>query len=127
MPDLTGSPLSPGGPLTAWSWLQEYLEAQFYSCAATGSPLDDSLTGSSAGTLTGCQKASLDTTTQAYAEELMQNEMTHVQFLRAALGPLAVSQPAIDIGAAFSTAANAAAGEGLPGCACCVHACTVRL
>ena len=91
--------------------LQEYLEAQFYSCAATGSPLDDSLTGSSAGTLTGCQKANLDMATQAYAEELMQNEMTHVQFLRAALGPLAVSQPAIDIGTAFATAANAAAGE----------------
>ena len=43
----------------------------------------------------------------------MQNEMTHVKFLRAALGPLAVPQPAINIGSAFAAAADAAAG------ACC--------
>ena len=47
----------------------------------------------------------------------MQNEMTHVKFLRAALGPLAVPQPAINIGSAFAAAADAAAGA-------CVAACS---
>ena len=42
----------------------EYLEAQFYTCAATGSPLPTSMTGSSPGMLTGCQKANLDGPTQ---------------------------------------------------------------
>ena len=46
--------------------------------------------------------------------ELMENEQTHVTFLRTALASAAVDQPAIDIGPAFAAAANAAAGEYWP-------------
>jgi Ferritin-like domain len=49
---------------------------------------------------------------QAYADELARNELAHVRLLRAALGDAAVACPQIDIGAAFSAAANAAATLG---------------
>ena len=90
----------------------EYLEAEFYSCTALGKPLDADLRGGGPAS-TGCQKASLDGPTQAYAEELASNEIAHVTFLRQALGSQAVAMPQINIGSAFSDAANAAAGSTL--------------
>jgi len=91
----------------------EYLEAQFYSYAATGQGLPSSLltgTGTQGAVIAG-QKANLSTPLViAYANEIAADELKHVEFLRSALGSSAVSQPAIDVsaGGAFTTAAQAA-------------------
>ncbi|KAK9810916.1 hypothetical protein WJX73_008035 [Symbiochloris irregularis] len=89
----------------------EYLEAEFYSCAATGSPLPSSLRGSGAPLSTGCQKANLTTVGQQLAEELLKNEMNHVEVLRNALGSAAVAAPLLNVGTAFSDVLNAALGS----------------
>jgi hypothetical protein len=93
----------------------EYLEAQFYSYAATGNGLSASLlTGTGTqGAVTPGQKANLSNPAViAYANEIAQDELNHVEFLRSQLGSSAVAQPAIDVSAtptsAFSMAAQAA-------------------
>lgn len=93
----------------------EYLEAQFYAYAATGTGLPSSqLTGTGTqGAATGGRAVSFtDPVVRQYAKEIAQDEIAHVAFLRQALGSAAVAQPAIDIGAdpngAFSSAARAA-------------------
>jgi hypothetical protein len=95
----------------------EYLEAQFYSYAAFGTPLSSTLTGTSPGTLTATNarrvdNLSSDSLVADYAREIANDEIAHVTFLRAQLGASAVVQPAIDISAtptsAFSNAARAA-------------------
>ena len=91
----------------------EYLEAQFYSYAATGMGLPAAdLTGTGTqGAVTPGTKANL--TSQLvinYAAEIAKDEVNHVQYLRTALGNAAVAQPAIDVsaGGAFTAAALAA-------------------
>ena len=93
----------------------EYLEAQFYSYAVTGSGLPNSmLTGlGTQGAVTGGRKVNFtDPIVAQYAAEIQQDEVAHVGFLRSALGSAAVAQPAIDVGTdpngAFSSAARAA-------------------
>ncbi|KQS48113.1 MULTISPECIES: ferritin-like domain-containing protein [unclassified Sphingomonas] len=93
----------------------EYLEAQFYSYAAYGTGLDNSLlsgTGQQGAVLGGRQVTFTDPIVQQYAREIAQDEIAHVKFLRSALGTSAVAQPAIDVSvsptSAFSTAAQAA-------------------
>ena len=94
----------------------EYLQAQFYSYAATGSSglTAAQLTGlGTQGAVTGGRAVVFsDTLVSQYANEIAQAEVQHVAFLRAQLGTLAVAQPAIDIGStatsAFSTAMRAA-------------------
>jgi hypothetical protein len=102
----------------------EYLEAQFYSFAANGVGLSNSLL-----TGTGTQGAVLggsavnfggDATVSAsdaaiignFAREIAADEAAHVAFLRSALGSSAIAQPTIDLSAsptsAFSKAAAAA-------------------
>ncbi|KAK9802752.1 hypothetical protein WJX73_008610 [Symbiochloris irregularis] len=90
----------------------EYLEAEWYSCAATGQPLPSELRGGGPAS-TGCQKAFLGLEAQAIAEEFAQDETNHVRFLRNALGSQAVPIPQLNIGSAFSEAANAVTGEQL--------------
>ncbi|CAN5367118.1 ferritin-like domain-containing protein [soil metagenome] len=93
----------------------EYLEAQFYSYAVTGSGLSASMlsgTGNQ-GALTGGRKVNFtDPIVEQYANEIAADEIAHVKFLRDQLGSSAVAQPAIDIGTdpngAFSAAARAA-------------------
>ena len=93
----------------------EYLEAQFYLYAATGSGLASNLldgTGTR-GEATGGRKVNFtDPLVAQYAREIASDERAHVAFLRSALGTAAVAQPAIDIGTApngaFSSAARAA-------------------
>ena len=91
----------------------EYLEANFYSFASTGAPIDSSLmsgTGTQ-GSITPGQKANLSSAlTIAYANDITKDEVNHVKFLRSALGTSAVAQPALDLspGGAFTTAAMAA-------------------
>jgi hypothetical protein len=93
----------------------EYLEAQFYSYAATGAGLPVGLlggTGTQGAVTGGRQVAFTDPLVAQYAREIAADEQAHVAFLRRAIGTTAVSQPAIDIGTsatgAFSTAARAA-------------------
>ena len=94
----------------------EYLEAQFYSYAATGAGLPNNLltgTGTQGGVIGGRKVAFTDPVVSQYAQEIAQDEVAHVTFLRQQLGGSAVSQPAIDVGGtdpngAFSKAAQAA-------------------
>lgn len=87
----------------------EYLEAEFYLRAATGSGLSSADAGSGAGDVTGGMAVSFKTPAiQQYAQEIANHEQAHVQFLRKALGSAAVSRPAIDLTNSFNAAAMAA-------------------
>jgi hypothetical protein len=95
----------------------EYLEAQFYSYAVTGTGLANAqLTGTGTqGAVTGGRQVDFsgDPIIGRMAQEIAADEAAHVAFLRATLGATtAVAQPAIDISAsatgAFSQAAQAA-------------------
>lgn len=87
----------------------EYLEAEFYLHAATGSGLASADTGSSAGTVSGGSKVSgLSTAQQNILNEIAYDEQEHVRFLRSALGSSAVSRPAIDLTNSFNALAKAA-------------------
>lgn len=80
----------------------EYLEAQFYSYAANGTGLPDSML-SGTGTrgqlnATGAGKVPFtDPVVAAYAREIAADEINHVNFLRSALMSAAVAMPDIDI------------------------------
>jgi hypothetical protein len=84
----------------------EYLEAEFYLRAATGSGLADSDTapGSASNTTTGSvtagsagQVPNLTAAQQDILNEIAYEEQAHVKFLRSALGSAAVARPAIDL------------------------------
>ena len=89
------------------------LEAQFYSCAVYGHGLSDELTGYGPQPL-GCQAANF-TNDDIYsiAMDVANNEIAHVSFLRSALGNYSVQCPLVNIGDAFSAAADAALGTTL--------------
>jgi hypothetical protein len=94
----------------------EYLEASFYSYAANGVDLSQSLlggTGTQGAIDGGMQVTFADPLVMAYAKEIANDELAHVTFLRTQLGSAAIARPAIDIGGsnpsgAFSMAAQAA-------------------
>lgn len=94
----------------------EYLEAQFYQYAVSGTGLPAAQltgTGTQGGVVPGHAVSFKDPVVSAYANEIAKDEADHVRFLRSALGSSAVAQPAIDVGyqdpnGAFSTAARAA-------------------
>ena len=94
----------------------EYLEAQFYMYAATGSGLPANLltgTGTQGAVIGGRKVNFTDPVVSQYAQEIAADEVAHVTFLRTALGGSAVAQPAIDVGGtdpngAFSSAARSA-------------------
>jgi hypothetical protein len=91
----------------------EYLEAQFYSFAANGTALPDTLlvgTGLAGPANGGRQVAFTDPMVRAFAREIAADEQAHVAFLRTALGTSAVAQPEVDLspGGAFTAAARAA-------------------
>jgi hypothetical protein len=93
----------------------EYLEAEFYNVAVFGTTLTVAQTSGTGtpGIATGGRKVVFtDPVVAQYAKEIAQDEVAHVNFLRAQLGASAVAQPAIDIGvtptSAFSNAARAA-------------------
>ncbi|HEX5280726.1 MAG TPA: ferritin-like domain-containing protein [Micropepsaceae bacterium] len=116
----SGSGTPPGsGPTDAeifnFALNLEYLEAEFYSFASTGSGLAASMltgTGTQGAATGGRQVSFSDPVVSQFASELAKDEMEHVNFLRTTLGSAAVAQPAIDIGTspsgAFSSAARAA-------------------
>ena len=97
----------------------EYLEAQFYTLAASGTTIDQLSTpigigsGTSASTGAGtvitkaggptaCKVPFTNTVIQAYAQEIALEEQKHVSYLRNALGSLAVAQPQLDLYNSFS-------------------------
>lgn len=91
----------------------EYIEAEYYLRAFTGSGLaqgDTTGTGVAGSVTGGGQVPFRSTAIQGYAQRLTVDEQTHVRFLRAALGSSAVARPAID----FTNTFNAlAVGAGL--------------
>ncbi|DBA72771.1 hypothetical protein WJX79_010734 [Trebouxia sp. C0005] len=87
----------------------EYLEANFYHCAAYGTPISNNNGGPDP---TGCVIGNYDSATLALAVELAGDEASHVLAIQAALGSAAIAQPAINL-TAFSAAANAAFGTTL--------------
>jgi hypothetical protein len=87
----------------------EYLEAEFYLRAATGSGLAAADTGNSTSKTTGgSQVPGMSSLQTQYVNEIAQNELDHVRFLRSALGSSAVAAPAIDLSASFNALASAA-------------------
>lgn len=87
----------------------EYLEASYYQIGVNGTGLSAANMGSGAGTVTGGSQVTFATPAiQAYAAEIANDELLHVEFLRSALGSAAVSMPAIDFTNAFNNAAIAA-------------------
>jgi hypothetical protein len=83
----------------------EYLEAEYYLYAATGSGLSAADAGTGAGTTivpsTGTMVSFADKYLQQYANEIAQDELNHVRFLRAAIGAVSGAtvqpRPAIDL------------------------------
>jgi hypothetical protein len=111
----TTTPVTPVTPtLTDADYLNfalnlEYLEAEFYLRAATGSGLSSTDAGSGAGTVTGGAQVNFATAAYAsYANLIAQDELNHVRLLRAALGTSAVARPNIDLTAGFNAVASAA-------------------
>lgn len=93
----------------------EYLEAEFYLLAATGSGLAPADTGKAPGATTGGAKiAGLTPLQQNILNEIAFDEQNHVQYLRATikkLGGTPADKPAIDL-TFFAALASAA---GIPG------------
>lgn len=89
----------------------EYLEAQFYLHAVTGSGLPDKLTSGKGdrGHVRGGRRVHFESKMiREYAHEIAHDELAHVRFLRAALGNGAVAQPQINLKRSFTLAAQAA-------------------
>jgi hypothetical protein len=87
----------------------EYLEAEFYLRAVTGSGLSSADVGAKPGTVTGGAAVNFKTPAiAAYAAEIAADELAHVRFLRKALADAAVDEPAIDLTNSFNAAAMAA-------------------
>ena len=91
----------------------EYLEANFYTLAASGQTIDQvglALTGTGtqgtvtvkSGGPTACKVPFAISLVQSYAQEIAKEERNHVSFLRGALGSSAVAQPAIDLVNSFN-------------------------
>lgn len=81
----------------------EYVEAEFYLRAATGSGLSSSDAGTGAGNVNGgAMIPGLTMQQQEFIYEIAYTEQEHVRFLRAALGSAAVPRPTIDLTAGFS-------------------------
>jgi len=89
----------------------EYLEAEFYCFAAYGHGLSEAMatgTGTMGGVTGGHRVPFKSKSMRYYAEEIANDEIAHVKFLRSALGASAVSRPAIDLQSSFTGAAVAA-------------------
>lgn len=93
----------------------EFLEANFYTLAATGQTIDQvglSLKGTGtqgivvtkgSNNYKSCQVPFKNTAVQNYAMEIAMEERNHVSFLQGALSTSAVAQPQIDLVNSFNT------------------------
>ncbi len=90
----------------------EYLEAEFYLYATTGAGLSSADSGGSTAAVTvkpgGVTPLSGSSVVGQYANEIAQDELAHVRYLRTALGSAAVARPAINLYDSFNAAYNAA-------------------
>lgn len=89
----------------------EYLEAEFYLRASTGSGLTDAEvtgTGTPGGVTGGSKVPFSNPLVRELANDITSDEHSHVTFLRAALGSYKVARPAISLSTAFTTLARAA-------------------
>ncbi|MEO7028940.1 MAG: ferritin-like domain-containing protein [Acidobacteriaceae bacterium] len=90
----------------------EYLEAEFYLRAATGSGLATADIGANPGAVTGGTKIpGLTSDQQRIVNEIAYDEQQHVRDLRAAItaaGATPVPRPALDLSGSFTAAATAA-------------------
>ncbi|AZZ54050.1 MULTISPECIES: ferritin-like domain-containing protein [Rathayibacter] len=89
----------------------EYLEAEFYLRAVTGSGLASSDTGGTGklGGVKGGRAVPFKTPwLKSFAREVANDEKAHVKFLRGQLGAAAVARPSINLEASFNAAAAAA-------------------
>jgi ferritin-like protein len=81
----------------------EYLEAEFYTVAATGKRIEELGIGVSgrgrAGATVGGSKVSLDDRVGAITQQIAQDEQNHVTYLRTALRSAAVAKPDINLAA----------------------------
>ncbi|ROS62602.1 ferritin-like protein [Frigoribacterium sp. PhB160] len=89
----------------------EYLEAEFYLRATRGTGLPSNLVDGidPQGPVTGGKAVPFQNRSlRLLAQEIAQDELSHVSFLRTALGGAKVSRPAIDFTTSFTAAARAA-------------------
>jgi len=88
----------------------EYLEAEFYLRAIGRSLDDDEIDGlGKLGGVTGGHEVEFESKlAKQYALEIANDERTHVNFLRSALGDAKVARPEISLDDAFTAAARAA-------------------
>lgn len=77
----------------------EYLEAEFYSVAVTSATLSSTVTGGTSTAAGGAKVAFTDPRIADIAAEIAADETLHVQYLRTALGGMAVAEPAINLNA----------------------------
>jgi hypothetical protein len=77
----------------------EYLEAEFYSMAVTGTALSSSVTGATSAATGGAKVTFTDSRVADIAAEISADETLHVKFLRSALGASAVAEPVINLNA----------------------------
>ena len=92
----------------------EYLEAAFYTAAVGRLGELKALGGNAeirlpAGFDGNTSIAFANDAVKQYAQEIAEDELNHVKFLRKVLGAGAVDRPVLDIGPAFAAAANATA------------------
>ncbi len=87
----------------------EYLEAEFYSVAVSGSVLSSSVTGATSTATGGAKVTFTDSRVADIAAEISADETLHVKYLRTALGASAVAEPVINLnalGIGFATQAQ---------------------
>ena len=89
----------------------EYLGAEYYLRAISGSGLDASLltgTGTQGTVIGGSMVPFNGSSIEAYAQRLAVDEIGHVEFIRAVLGSAAIAEPTINLTTSWTTLAIAA-------------------
>lgn len=110
-PDATAAPAITDADILNFALNLEYVEAEYYLRAVTGSGLPKDLTDGQGtpGPVAGGSRVHFATKLgRLYAEEIAADELAHVRALRAALGNRAVARPSIDLMQSFTAAAQAA-------------------